>query len=368
LKIEGDLDAGMRGFDTEPTRGKSFVRTKKSILDEVSLSQAIRAAYDLSSTIDVRLYRISGSDVYRVTGDAGEWFLKIYRSTAFDARRARSSARAMDLLSRHGLSVPRPVSTRGGSSLVELQCAEGPRLGYMYPAVSGWEPVEDDAAEARRYGETAAQMHTVMDEIAPAGAPACAGDDGPFKVIDYDYLFGRYLRGVERLIGHETSAIRFLRRLARALWRQLDQRLPASSPQFGFCHGDMHTGNAVLTDSDQLYLLDFDACGFGWRVMDIGTYVVTYDWMGLDEAAQAKRRQITSDFLAGYTTIRPVTEEEVRTLDLFMAIRHFELFGIGVYRAPFVGDHWINSRQLHAAVAWFQTWLSTCDWFRKELG
>jgi Ser/Thr protein kinase RdoA (MazF antagonist) len=240
----------------------------------------------------------------------------------------------------------------------------------MYPAVLGREPVEDDAEEARCYGEIAARMHALMDELIPTGQTAADQTPyipgGDFNVIDYDYLFGRYLRGIERFLGNETDSLHFLQKLARALWRELEVLLRRFPPQFGFCHGDMHTGNAVLADDGQLYLLDFDACGFGWRVSDIGAYVVTYDWMGLDEAVQAKRRQIITDFLAGYTAIRPVTEEEVKALDLFMAIRHFELLGIGIYRAPFVGAHWVNSRQLRADVAWFQAWLDTVDWFRRE--
>ena len=129
-----------------------------------------------------------------------------------------------------------------------------------------------------------------------------------------------------------------------------------SVPQFGFCHGDMHTGNAVLTDADQIFLLDFDACGFGWRVMDIGTYYVSHDWMGLNDESYGKRQQVRDHFLQGYNTVRPLTEEELQALDLFMAIRHFELLGIGIYRVPFSGVHWVNREQLHADVAWFRTW------------
>jgi Ser/Thr protein kinase RdoA (MazF antagonist) len=331
-----------------------FLRTKKSIFDKESLARALQAEYGLPPTIDVNLYRISGSDVYQVT-DHGDsmWFLKVYRSTKYDARRALASARALQVLGRHGFSVPQLVPNQRGETLVEFRAVEGPRIAYMYQGILGPEPREADAEHGVRFGRTAARLHQVMDEVA---------SPGDFSVVDYDYLFGRYLRGVEHFLEYETSALRFLRKLAQDLWNELNRLLPKTSPQFGFCHGDMHTGNAVLTDAGQIFLLDFDACGFGWRVMDIGTYYVSHDWMGLDDEGYRKRQQVCSYFLQGYNSVRPLTEEELKALDLFMAIRHFELLGIGIYRVPFSGMHWVNREQLQADVAWFRTWLQGHEW------
>ena len=353
-----DASAGCAG-DVDAAKDSRHVRARKSVLDSRSLSMAIQAAYDLPPSIDVRLYRISGSDVYRVTDDERAWFLKVYRSTTYDAERALASVRALDLLHEHGFSVPQPVHTRRSDSLVELQAVEGPRIAYMYEAAEGKESFDETrAAHGYRFGETAARLHQLMDEVA---APE------QFRAIDYDYLFGRYLRGVERLLGAEDASIRFLRDLARALWLELHERLPKSAPQFGFCHGDMHRENVVLTETDQLFFLDFDACGYGWRVMDIGTYYVSYDWMGLDDESRAKRREVRAHFLKGYNAVRQVTEEEIETLDLFMAIRHFELLGIGIYRVPFSGAHWVTGEQLHATTDWFRAWLRGCTWFGDDL-
>lgn len=336
-----------------------FVKTRKSILDAGALARVIEAEYDLSSTPEVRLHRISGSDVYRVIDGDRDWFLKVYRSTDRDSRRAADSVRALDLLSQHGFAVPRPVYNRRGDLVVGLQAVEGRRAAYMYEAVHGEAPINTDPKHGFLFGTTAARLHLLMDEVA---TPDC------FKAIDYDYLFERYIHGIERFLGHEESAIQFLRRLAQALWHELNHRLPQNPPQFGFCHGDMHTGNAVLKGSDRLFLLDFDACGYGWRVMDIGTYYVSYDWMGLDDESQQKRRQVRAHFLRGYNSIRQISAAEYEMLDLFMAIRHFELLGIGMGRVPFTGAHWVNSKQLHAYVAWFRTWLGSCEWFARKFG
>jgi Ser/Thr protein kinase RdoA (MazF antagonist) len=223
----------------------------------------------------------------------------------------------------------------------------------MYRSAEGTMPTYHDPKHGYRFGETAAHMHQVMDT-------AASPED--FRVIDADYLFGEYLEGIERLLGPEASAMRFLRRLARALWREVNH-LPKTPPQYGFCHGDLHTGNALLTEAGDLTFLDFDACGFGWRAMDIGTYYASSDWMNLSEDSLKARRQILADFLEGYSSVRPITESESRAVDLFMAIRHFELLGLLLHRVPFSGAHWVNDRAFQAHVAWFETWLDTCEWF-----
>lgn len=329
------------------------MRTLKSILDERSLSQAIRAAYGLSTKTQVRLYRISGSDVYRVRDGTHTWFLKVYRSTERDAERARSAVRALDLLGRHGFSVPQLIPTRRRAPIVELQAVEGPRVAYMYRSVEGIMPTYHDPQHGSRFGRKAARMHQVMDEVAPP-------ED--FRVIDADTLFGRYIEGIERLLDPEASVMRFLRRLARALWREVSF-LPRTPPQYGFCHGDLHTGNALLTEANELVLLDFDACGFGWRAMDIGTYYASNDWMNLSAESRKDRRQILAHFLDGYNAVRPITEVEYRSIDLFMAVRHFELLGLLLERVPFSGAHWVNDREFQAHVAWFEAWLDTCEGF-----
>ncbi len=160
--------------------------------------------------------------------------------------------------------------------------------------------------------------------------------------------------------------MQFLRRLARALWLEVKHRLTATAPHYGFCHGDLHTGNALLTDADELFLLDFDACGFGWRAMDIGTYYASHDWMNLSVESRKERRQILAHFLAGYTSVRALSEEEIGTIDLFMAIRHFELLGLLLQRVPFSGAHWVNQREFQTDVAWFEAWLEGCQGFDVE--
>jgi len=50
-------------------------------------------------------------------------------------------------------------------------------------------------------------------------------------------------------------------------------RIEAVQPQlnFGFCHGDLHGGNAAF-DGDTITMFDFDCCGVGWRAYDIAVY------------------------------------------------------------------------------------------------
>jgi Ser/Thr protein kinase RdoA (MazF antagonist) len=334
-----------------------LVKTRKSVLDEASLSRAVQTAYGLSPKTKVQLHRISGSDVYRVTDQSYSWFLKVYRSTKRDARLAQSAVRALDLLGRHGFSVPQLIQTRRGEPIMEIHAVEGHRVAYMYRSAEGVMPSYNDPKHGYLFGRTAARMHQVMDEVA---SPEY------FRVIDAGYLFEAYIEGIERLLDPEASAMRFLRRLARALWQEVNHLLPTTAPQHGFCHGDLHTGNALLTDAGKLLFLDFDACGFGWRAMDIGTYYASKDWMTLSEESRKERRQILTHFLEGYNAVRPITEAESKSVDLFMAIRHFELLGLLLHRVPFSGAHWVNPWEFQAHLAWFQAWLDSCDWFEID--
>ena len=129
-------ETAVNAFGREQYSSAQVVQTKKSILDEASLSKALQAAYGLAPSIDVSLYRISGSDVYRVTGPDRSWFLKVYRSRERDKKRALTGVRVLDLLSRNGFPVPRPVPTRDGDLVMALRAVEG---GATAAAMMIWE-------------------------------------------------------------------------------------------------------------------------------------------------------------------------------------------------------------------------------------
>lgn len=90
--------------------------------------------------------------------------------------------------------------------------------------------------------------------------------------------------------------------------------LPKTQPIFGLCHGDYHHKNIML-EGDQKYVIDFDFCGVGYRIMDIATFL-----LGLLNERHAF--DSWEAFVKGYTSTRPLTELEVSLLPSMMSSRY----------------------------------------------
>ena len=85
----------------------------------------------------------------------------------------------------------------------------------------------------------------------------------------------------------------------------------------GLIHADLHMGN-LLFSGGEARPIDFDDCGYGYWVYDFA--VALSDWQ--DSPDWPRLRDALLD---GYAQVRPLTEEQLKYLDPFMAGRRVAL-------------------------------------------
>lgn len=264
--------------------------------------------------------------VFRVETSAGPHALRLHRPGYHADAVLQSELDWMAMLSRAGMQVPQPAVSRTGESLVTL---EGPQLRKA--SLLSWLPGKPmgesrqplafaGPARTALFGQIGAQMarmHALADGWRlPAGferprwdAEGLIGDTpfwGPFWAID---------------ASPEDVA---LLHAARAQARAALASYVAEGADYGLIHADLVREN-VLVDADRLHFIDFDDCGFGFRMFDIATTLLK----NLDEPdAEA----LQAALLYGYTSIRPLRPADLAMLDLFVVLRSLTYLG------------WANSR------------------------
>lgn len=76
-------------------------------------------------------------------------------------------------------------------------------------------------------------------------------------------------------------------------------------------HGDLHAKNAIWNDGE-LILIDLDQVSTGDAAIDIGSFLAGLHYKERTRQLSAKcRAEISQEFLAGYSSIRPLPEENV---------------------------------------------------------
>jgi Ser/Thr protein kinase RdoA (MazF antagonist) len=93
---------------------------------------------------------------------------------------------------------------------------------------------------------------------------------------------------------------------------------------FGLVHADAHLDN-VLFSGQQACLIDFDDCGFGYRIYDAAVAL----W---ELRHRSDYEEFQMAFVYGYTQHRPLPNEQLEHLDLFIAAREvaFALWLVGM--------------------------------------
>lgn len=80
---------------------------------------------------------------------------------------------------------------------------------------------------------------------------------------------------------------------------------------YGLIHADLYLEN-VLFGGGEPRLIDFEDCGFGYWMCDLGVFFSQWPWTN-------EFPRIRDAFLAGYCQVRALPEAQLRHLDLFVA-------------------------------------------------
>ncbi len=116
---------------------------------------------------------------------------------------------------------------------------------------------------------------------------------------------------VEELIAsmpkHFQEPFKFVSEKARSVMESLGKGPDA----FGLVHCDMYLEN-LLFKAGQPRLIDFEDCGFGYWMWDIGLIFSQWPWT-------KEFPEFRDAFIEGYNQVRTLPEEQYQHLDLFIA-------------------------------------------------
>lgn len=111
--------------------------------------------------------------------------------------------------------------------------------------------------------------------------------------------------------------------------------LPKDIDSYGLIHIDMHQQN-ILINENNVSVLDFDECRYGFFAHDIGVSLYHAIWWGLPDDRSEKNGfalRIIKNFMSGYNTENSLSDFWLEKIMLFMRYRQIEAFSwhIGVY-------------------------------------
>jgi Ser/Thr protein kinase RdoA (MazF antagonist) len=239
--------------------------------------------------------------------------LRLHRAGYQSADAIRSELWWCAALADAGVAVPRPLPSLSGDLLASyapghhasaVSWVAGSALGEARVPLTG--DAVGQAAVHHALGRLLAQMHDATDALdlppdfqRPRWDRAGLLGEAPFWGRFWDHPL---------LTPPEADALR----AARDLLRGRLAGLPETSPGFGLIHADVLREN-VFVNGDALTLLDFDDCGFGYRLYDLGTVLS-------QNLYEPHFPAIRAGLVAGYASLRPVDDDLVTLFTLMRTL------------------------------------------------
>jgi len=281
----------------------------KSFVEPVALSDQISEAYGLSN-VRVQLRKATMRDVYEVRAKQGRYIATIYSHHDSQPSHVFAEQVFTNFLKRKGAPVITTLPTQSDEYLVLLPFPEGSRFLALLPYIDGESFSKQPTTEQiLQYGTAIAQVHQAADHYT-----------GPLKrpVYQTNRLLWEPYETIKTKLRDRVN-IRALRNITEKIAKGF-QKVQTKRPWFGMIHGDVVPSNALFQKDGTLTIIDFDLCGYGWRMYDVASFInETYYWNMGDDAKSA--------FLQGYESLMPIPQEQKDILPLLGAARSIWALG-----------------------------------------
>jgi Ser/Thr protein kinase RdoA (MazF antagonist) len=267
---------------------------------------------------DIELIKYRENAVFSVRNDTGERFaLRVHRAGYHSDAELRSELQWMSALAEAGIRVPFIVPARSGAIFVKVALSTMPvfqvdMLGWLngepVGSVEGMSTlcIEELCALYDQAGQLAAHLHDHGNGWQP---PA----DFTRHAWDTNGLIGPHpFWGAFRELPALAEHLELIEAVCRKAETQLET-IGRSAQVYGMIHADFVPENLLLAESS-LMLIDFDDAGFGWHMFELATALYFHLDTPHFEAIRAA-------LLAGYQSVRPLSDAYVQQLPLFLLLR-----------------------------------------------
>jgi Ser/Thr protein kinase RdoA (MazF antagonist) len=308
--------------DTLSAAGQAAGSPEEVLRHYAPFAQAALGPFGFSAQARLTLLSLSENATYRVDdpGHGHTAVLRVHRTGYHPAGAVASELAWLQALRRdEGLLTPEVFRAADGREVVDVTIGPVTRQTVLFEFLPGTEPPEADLPEKfELLGEISARMHRHS-----------RGWSRPASFVRFSWDFdccvgaaGRWGRWQDGLgVGRDELAT--LGRAAAVMRGRL-REFGTGPGRFGLIHADMRLANLLVSGPD-IQVIDFDDCGFGWFLFDLGASLSFFEH-------DVRVPALCDAWQRGYRRILPLAARDVAEIPTFVLLRRLQL-------VAWVGSH-----------------------------
>lgn len=320
----------------------SIFKVRYSQLSPAAIKDELMKRYDFKEPIQCEFFDSGMNDIYRIKTSMEYYYLRISQTGMHDEKDYDEEINILLDLLHIEIPVVRPVRAKDGTFLWKINAPEGIRYGVLFAEVKN-KPSEDKKARFRNLGRNIAKMHQRADE----NHYICSRNP-----IDLTALIREPLERIQPYLKNRETDYEFLVESSKKLGKLIEDKLQPEEPYYGFCHGDLHSGNIFFEEMTPV-IFDFDCMGYGYRAYDLCVYAWNESYQNNDYMEGEEWRAL----LEGYDEIRSLNDQEVQSLEGFIALRQLWLMGLHAdVMQRNAGCCWYNDNYFNEQIKIYRNW------------
>ncbi|TYB75821.1 phosphotransferase [Bizionia myxarmorum] len=316
-----------------------------STLSEIDLGIFIMDRYSLPETSHCKLFRTGINHTYFITNTEAKHVVRVYCYNWRTLREIEEELKLLVLLKNENLSVSFPIADKNGDFIQEINAPEGKRYVVLFSFAVGDKIRFMDNETCFEIGKIMANMHKITTH---KKIDRVQYTNGVLLEKSYNYL--------KSFFNEDLESMKLFKSMSEIISGKFDN-YSLNERQKGIVHLDIWYDNLSVASDREITLFDFDNCGNGPFILDIGYFCKQLFFIESDKNNYELKK---SHFLNGYQSERKLLESEIALLP--EAGASIFLFYLGVQAQRFDWSNiFLSENYLNMLVGRIKSWMDYHD-------
>lgn len=270
-----------------------------STISAKELGEFAKEKYDLNDNYDCKLFRTGINHTYFLSDNETKYALRVYSHNWRSKSEIIEEIKLLNLLSENNLGVSYPIKDTKGEFIQEINAPEGLRYVVLFSFAEG---------EKMRFmnNDTCFEIGLCMAKIHNITANKTINRTN----YNSELLLKKSYNQLTQFFTEDLSEMKYLKELGSEISKTFEE-INESKIQKGIVHLDIWYDNLAVNSNNEITIFDFDNCGNGLLIFDIGYFCKQLFFIESDKKQYESK---VESFLNGYQKIRKLTDEEIKLI------------------------------------------------------